>query len=95
MLLQDEERTQLREHVADRLARPFPIAVDGTLRSFEWDGSALTVSMVDAGRGEHVISAPGRLWTDPSATCDGRDVDVRLEPGRAHVGCRGEELVVR
>ncbi len=91
---QDQARTSARGELVDRLARPFPMAVDGHLEGSRWDGFELTVSMREAGSGAHLISAPQVLWTSVSASCDGVPVDVIGGRGRVEVKCRGTELVV-
>lgn len=91
-------RGALREDAADQLARPFPIAVDGVVEGIDWDAEAgvLTVSVEGAGDGEHVVSAPARVWPSGVAvTCDGAAVDaVEVADGRARFRCAGAELRV-
>jgi hypothetical protein len=89
------EEATLREHLADVLARPYPIAIDGTLASLDWnaDTRTLTIELRDAGAHGHVISAPARTWpSDVQAACDGLRVDVERVAGRLLVTCDGSTL---
>lgn len=91
---QDDARVEMREHVSERLARPFPMAIDGRIEGHSWDGEELRVELKNAGSGYHLVSAPSLLWSTVTATCDGVPVDVISGLGRAKMKCRGSELVV-
>lgn len=90
------ERADLREAVADLLARPFPQAVDGVLESVSWDGDAATLTVGMQGDGTHTFGAADRVWPGgPTATCDGAAVAVRpAGPGRVELDCAGAEVVL-
>jgi endoglycosylceramidase len=90
----NEQRTGVRDELVQRLARPFPMAVDGRVEAMDWDGEELTVRLRNPGAGLHLISAPQALWSSVYATCDGAPVDVIGGRGRAEMRCRGSELVV-
>ncbi len=94
---EEEQRAELREPIADLIARPFPQAVDGRITAIDWqpDTATLGVSLSDAGPGEHRFSAPLRTWPEaPTATCDGAPVDLRYAPGRVWLRCSGGEVVL-
>ena len=91
-------RVALREDAVDLLARAYPQAVDGRLVSFAFDASArtLTVQLADAGPGEHLMAAPGRVYpTGVVAACDGVDVETTPGPGRVALRCAGATLTLR
>ncbi|MFH2004987.1 MAG: cellulase family glycosylhydrolase [bacterium] len=91
-------RGPLREEVIDLLARPYPQAIDGTLRSFAYDPTTrtLTVSITDAGEGEHLLAAPERVYpSGVTATCDGAVVETTAGPGRVALRCTGQTLTLR
>lgn len=88
---------QLRPEGADLVARPFPIAVDGTVSRIHWsaDEATLTVQLDDAGALGHVIAASPRWWPDGVvATCDGEPVVTTRDRARLQVPCGGHTLVV-
>jgi len=90
-------RLTVREEVVDLLARAYPQAVDGRLMSFEYDADArtLTVQLTDAGDGEHLLAAPGRVYpAGVVAACDGVDVATAPGPGRVAVRCVGTTLTL-
>ncbi|NUP07498.1 MAG: cellulase family glycosylhydrolase [Polyangiaceae bacterium] len=93
-----ESRGGLRENVADVLARPFPSAIAGKLKTFSYDASTrtLTISIQDAIEGvPHEIAIPLRVYPDGIvATCDGAEVEATVEAGRAEVSCVGSEIVI-
>lgn len=90
-----EARGPLREPVADLLARPFPIAVDGRVAASTWDGATLTVRIEDAGDGTHELAAPARAWPGKvTASCDGEGVTASREGGRVRVRCAGAVLTL-
>lgn len=83
--LYDDEGA-LREELLDVLARPYPVAVPGSLDAFSVAEGELRVQVT--GGGELVLSAPARtLGLAPSATCDGRPIDAERRAGRVLVGC--------
>ncbi len=90
-----EARGALRDGIADVLDRPYPIAIDGTIDAYTWDGTTLQVALQPGQGAEHVLAAPLRLWPDGlSATCDGADVTVTRTGGRATMTCDGAELTL-
>ena len=91
----DDTRGSLREETADLLARPFPERVEGRLEGSTWDGTQLTVRLVE-GAGWHRITAPARVWPElPTATCDGQPASVKKgPPGRIDARCDGNLLLV-
>lgn len=93
-------RGRLRGPIADILARPYPQAVDGRLAGVEWSAptSTLTVEIREAGAGEHLLSAPTRIYPEGvHVSCDGDTVEARPGPfpGRVAVRCSGRRLVMR
>lgn len=90
-----ESRGPLRDELADLLTRPFPAAVDGKVTHVAWDGAALTVGLDGAGDGEHLVSAPSRVWPgEVVVQCDGQQVDATRVGGRVRFRCGGGEVVV-
>lgn len=80
----DDERTELRAHVVDALARPYPQVVDGDLVSMAWEAPVLRVEIAAPGSGEHVV---GGVVGDAVVSCDGALVDHQAEPGRVRFTC--------
>jgi endoglycosylceramidase len=89
-------RSDFRDAMADRVARPFPQAVAGRLDSVSWDADTATLTVGMVGSGTHTIAAPERVWSDnPRATCDGENAAVETSGrGRVDVVCEGAELVL-
>lgn len=89
----DDVRGALREDLADLLARPYPIAVDGRLQAMSWDGSRLSLSLTGAGKGTHTLATAARIFgTTATVRCDGVEETVPVTAGRVRVACEGETL---
>ncbi len=89
-------RGDLRQAAADQLARPFPIAVDGTLQTIDYDPEARVLTVrTTGGSGGMLLSAPRRTFPEGvTATCDESEVTVTIPAaGRAEVTCAGELVV--
>jgi hypothetical protein len=89
----DDVRGALREDLADLLARPYPIALDGRLQAMSWDGSRLSLSLEGAGKGTHTLAAAARIFgSTATVRCDGVEATVPVAAGRLHVACKGQTL---
>lgn len=77
---------QLREALADVLARPSPDAIEGTLEAWSFEEGTLRVQLDGAGR--HRLRAPSRALPDPLlAWCDGAPVEVSRQGALVEVPC--------
>ena len=89
-------RGELRQAAADQIARPFPIAIDGTITDIHVDieTNVLTVQIANTGSGTHLLSTPERHFAGgATVTCDGQTVSGNTPmAGRLEVACGGREL---
>jgi hypothetical protein len=92
-----ETRGPLRPSMVELVARPYPAAIAGKLKGFDFDAATktLTVEVSDATDSLHVLAAPKALYPDGvHVTCDGADVEATAIAGRVEVKCLGTQLVL-
>jgi endoglycosylceramidase len=86
----------LRPAATALLARPYPLAIAGTVDSFAYDqpSRTLTVQMHGAS-GTHVLAAPGLVYSgNVAVTCDGHAVAASRNGSRVSVQCAGKTLIM-
>jgi endoglycosylceramidase len=88
----------LRPDAADVLARPFPQAVDGQLKTVAYDVATRTLEVtIDPARRklQHRFSVPGRTYPGGvRVTCDGTEIPATPSRGRVWITCDGAEIVL-
>jgi endoglycosylceramidase len=81
-----DEDTEIRDAVADTLARGVPAAVEGEVIDFANDDQAFRLRL--RGRGEHRLLAPARAFGEVVvAACDGREAAARRDGPFVAVRC--------
>ena len=77
---------QLRDALADVLARPAPDAIAGTIQGWSFEEGTLRVQFL--GGGMHRLRAPTRALADPLvARCDGGEVEAKRTGSLVELSC--------
>ena len=86
----------LRSEAVTLVARAYPRAIAGTLQSFTYDPTTLTLTVQMQGTaGTHILAAPTAVYkSDIAVTCDGKAVKTTRVGSEVTTSCAGKTLVM-